>query len=299
MKKQDRDKRAEQIADAIGELPEQMICDALEFEKIRRKQKRKRRHRIEAFGGLVAAAVICIIVLYGSDHTLIPGRTADIDKTEEKTALKASDQMQSASQEELDIWCMASGPEDEVTVYSDCQDESSDENADVKKERGTDNQKESRGESKDKETAPMPEKNTSENDPVSAGEQLQAGERQLLHTNIIGKGENKKVQFALQFGETDNRISYTLKASRLSMELIAENDKEQKKIILQGNKKSKITCVSGTQIGCSLRFADITDKTVSPSISVSKKNNKTGERIKGEIKVEQRGGKYYLYLTEK
>ena len=38
MKKQDRDKRAEQIADAIGELPEQMICDALEFEKIRRKQ---------------------------------------------------------------------------------------------------------------------------------------------------------------------------------------------------------------------------------------------------------------------
>lgn len=131
MKKQDRDKRAEQIADAIGELPEQMICDALEFEKIRR--KRKRRHRIEAFGGLVAAAVICIIVLYGSDHTLIPGRTADIDKTEEKTALKASDQMQSASQEELDIWCMASGPEDEVTVYSDCQDESSDENADVKK----------------------------------------------------------------------------------------------------------------------------------------------------------------------
>ena len=169
----------------------------------------------------------------------------------------------------------------------------------MKKERGTDNQKESRGESKDKETAPMPEKNTSENDPVSAGEQLQAGERQLLHTNIIGKGENKKVQFTLQFGETDNRISYTLKASRLSMELIAENDKEQKKIILQGNKKSKITCVSGTQIGCSLRFADITDKTVSPSISVSKKNNKTGERIKGEIKVEQRGGKYYLYLTEK
>ena len=33
------------------------------------------------------------------------------------------------------------------------------------------------------------------------------------------------VQFALQFGETDNRISYTLKASGLSMELIAENDK--------------------------------------------------------------------------
>ena len=101
MKKQDRDKRAEQIADAIGELPEQMICDALEFEKIRRKQKRKRRHRIEAFGGLVAAAVICIIVLYGSDHTLISGRTADIDKTEEKTALKASDQMQSAFSSEL------------------------------------------------------------------------------------------------------------------------------------------------------------------------------------------------------
>ena len=299
MKKQDRDKRAEQIADAIGELPEQMICDALEFEKIRRKQKRKRRHRIEVFGGLVAAAVICIIVLYGSDHTLIQRRMADIDKTEEKTALNASDQMQSASQEELDIWCMASGPEDEATVYSDRLDESSDENADVKKERGTDNQKENRGESKDKETAPTPGKNTSDNDPVSAGEQLQAGERQLLHTNIIGKGENKKVQFTLQFGETDNRISYTLKASGLSMELIAENYKEQKKIILQGNKKSKITCVSGTQIGCSLRFADITDKTVSPSISVSKKNNKTGERIKGEIKVEQRGGKYYLYLTEK
>ena len=46
MKKQDRDKRAEQIADAIGELPEQMICDALDFEGIKRKQKRKRKKYI-------------------------------------------------------------------------------------------------------------------------------------------------------------------------------------------------------------------------------------------------------------
>ena len=41
MSKNDIDKMAEQIADAIGELPEQMICDALDFEKIKGKQRRK------------------------------------------------------------------------------------------------------------------------------------------------------------------------------------------------------------------------------------------------------------------
>lgn len=298
MKRQDRDKRAQQIADAIGELPEQMICDALNFEEIKRKQKRKRRHCIEVFGGLVAAAVICIVVLHGSDHALIQKRMADIDKTEEKAALNASDQTQDASQEELNIWCMASGLEEEATVYSDRQDKSS-ENADVKKERGTDNQKESRGESKDKETAPTPGKNTADHDPVSNGEQLRTGERQLLHTNIIGKGENKKVQFTLQFGEMDDQISYTLEASGLSMELVAENHKAQNKIILQSNKKSKVICASGTQIGCSLRVTDIVDKKVTPSISVTKEDNQTGKKIKGEIKVEQENGKYYLYLMGK
>ena len=297
MKRQDRDKGAQQIVDAIGELPEEMICDALNFEEIKRKQKRKRRHRIEVFGGLVAAAVICIVVLHGSDHALIQKRMADIDKTEEKAALNASDQMQDASQEELNIWCMASGQE-EATVYSNRQEKSS-ENADVKKERGTDNQKESRGESKDKETAPTPGKNTADHDPVFNGEQLQAGERQLLHTKIIGKGENKKVQFTLQFGKTDDQISYTLEASGLSMELVAENHKAQNKIILQSNKKSKVTCASGTQIGCSLRVTDIVDKKVAPSLSVTKEDNQTGKKIKGEIKVEQENGNYYLYLVEK
>ena len=69
------------------------------------------------------------------------------------------------------------------------------------------------------------------------------------------------------------------------MELIAENDKEQKKIILQGNKKSKITCVSGTQIGCSLRFADITDKTVSPMLFLlQRKQQDRGEDKRGDKK---------------
>lgn len=317
MKKQDTNKRVEQIADAIGELPEQMICDALDFEGIKRKQKRKRRHRIEVFSGLAAAAVICIVVLHGSDHAFLQRRTADIDKTEEKAALKGIDQTKDASQAELDIWCMPSemGGDAPGYEYSDNKDKSS-ENADVKKESDTYSQKESRRKTKDEGAASVSGNNTADNDSDAAGsaksdsnsatgetehngEPLLAGERQLLHTNITGEGEDKRVHFTLQFGETDDRISYTLKAFGVSMELIAENYKVKNKIILQGNRKSKVTCASGTQIGCSLRVTDIVDKTVSPSISVTKENNKTGEKIKGEIKVEQKNGIYYLYLTEK
>lgn len=267
MKKQDTNKRAEQIADAIGELPEQMICDALDFEKIKGKQKRKRRHRIEVFSGLAAAAVICIVVLYGSDRSFLQRQTADTDKTQEKTALKGADLSQTASEEKLDIWCMASGLGEDVTQYAYSDSVSGNNSAD--------------------------------NDYVSDGEQLLTGERQLLHTNITGEGKDKKIQFTLQFGETDDQTGYALKASGVSMELIAENYKEKNKIVLQGNRKSKVTCASGTQIGCSLRVTDIVDKTVSPSISVTKENKDTGEKIKGKIKVEQKNGKYYLYLMEK
>lgn len=267
MKKQDTNKRAEQIADAIGELPEQMICDALDFEGIKRKQKRKRKHRIEVFSGLAAAAVISIVVLYGSDRSFLQRQTADIDKTQEKAALKGSDQLRTASEEELDIWCMASGLGEDVTQYAYSDS--------------------------------VLGNNSADNDYVSDGEQLLAGERQLLYTNITGEGKDKKVQFTLQFGETDDQISYVLKASGVSMELIAENYKAHNKIILQGNRKSKVICASGTQIGCSLQVTDIVDKTVSPSISVTKENKDTGEKIKGKIKVEQKKGKYYLYLMEK
>lgn len=324
MKKQDTNKRAEQIADAIGELPEQMICDALDFEGIKKKQKRKRKHRIEVFSGLAAAAVISIVVLYGSDRSFLQRQTADIDKTQEKTALKGSDQLRTASEEELDIWCMASEMGEDVTqyAYSDNQSPSS-ENADEKKESGTDSQKESRRKTKDEGKASVSGNNTADNDSDFAGDEvddaksaksdsnsatgetrqngepLLAGERQLLYTNITGEGKDKKVQFTLQFGETDDQISYELKASGVSMELIAENYKAHNKISLQGNRKSKVICASGTQIGCSLRVTDIVDKTVSPSISVTKENKDTGEKIKGKIKVEQKNGKYYLYLMEK
>lgn len=287
MKKQDINKRAEQIADAIGELPEQMISDALHFEEIKGKQKRKRRHRIEVLSGLAAAAIVCIVVLYGSDRSFLQKQTADVDRTAEKAALKESDQKKDVLEEKLDIWCMASGMGEDAAAYeySDSQDQSSG-NADVKKGSGESGQKESQEKQKNGDT----EQN---------GELLQAGKRQLLHTNITGGGEDERVQFTLQAGRMDDSMGYTLKASGVSMELIAENYKAQNKIILQGNKKSKITCASGTQIGCSLSVVDMTDGTGSPSITVVKENKDTGEKVRGEIRVEQEKGKYYLYLTEK
>lgn len=291
MKKQDTNKRAEQIADAIGELPEQMICDALDFEGIKRKQKRKRKHRIEVFSGLAAAAVISIVVLYGSDRSFLQRQTADTDKTQEKAALKGSDQLRTASEEELDIWCMASGMGEDVTQYAYSDSVSGNNTAD--------NDSDFAGDEVDDAKSAKSDSNSATGETRQNGEPLLAGERQLLYTNITGAGKDKKVQFTLQFGETDDQISYELKASGVSMELIAENYKAHNKIILQGNRKSKVICASGTQIGCSLRVTDIVDKTVSPSISVTKENKDTGEKIKGKIKVEQKNGKYYLYLMEK
>lgn len=314
MKKQDTNKRAEQIADAIGELPEQMICDALDFEEIKGKQKRKRRHRIEVLSGLAAAAILCIVVLHGSDRSFLQKQTADVDKTEEKVALKGTDQTKDASQVELDIWCMAFGTGEDATKYvdSDPQDQNT-ESSDVQKESG---QKESLGDSKNEGTVQGKEKDSSggEAGTVGAaksdsldtigvseqeGEQLQAGERQLLPTNITGKGENERVQFTLQFGATGDTARYQLKASGLSMELIARNHTAQKKITVQGNTKSKITCASGTQIGCSIVVSDMKHGTATPSITVIKENKDTGKQIKGKIKIEQKNGKYYQYLTDR
>lgn len=285
MKKQDEDKRAEQIADAIGELPEQMICEALDFgEKVGR-QKRKRRHRIEIFSALAAAAVICIVVLHGGDYAFIQKQTENIDKTEKKIALRESDQKKDISEENLDIWCMESGlgVDMEGVEYFDDQD-SSLGNKDVKKESGRNVPKDSQDAVRDTE---------------KKGEQLKKGEKYRLDTNITGSGKDRSVQFTLQFGETDDSVRYQLKASVVSMDLIAEEDTAENRVTLQGNTAREITCVSGTQIGCSIRVADIAKGKVTPSISVTKENKDTGEKIKAEIKVKQKSGKYYLYLTEK
>lgn len=300
MSKKDTNKRAEQIADAIGELPEQMICDALKFEEIKGKQKRKRRHYIEVLSGLAAAAILCIVVLHGSDRLFLQKQTADVDKTEEKVALKGADQKKDVSEEKLDIWCMASGMGGDAAgyEYSDSQDRSS-ENAGVKKESGRSSQKESREETKDQGSASASGDNTADNDSVSAGEQLQMGERYLLPTNITGSGKNRSVQFTLQFGETDDSVRYQLKVSVVSMDLIAESETAGNRVTLQGNTGQGITCVSGTQIGCSIRVTDMEQGAAIPSISVTRKNKDTGEKVRGEIKVEQKSGKYYLYLTEK
>lgn len=319
MKNQDTNKRAEQIADAIGELPEQMICDALDFNEIKRKQRRKRRRRIELFSGL-AAAILCIVVLHGSDRSLLQKQTADVDKTEEKAALKESAQKKDkkdVSRGDLDIWCMAPGMGEDETeyAYSGDQDQST-ESSGVKKESGQSDQKESRGEQKNGVTAKEPEKDSAggkADDAESAksdsqdaigdteknAEPLQAGVRQLLHTNITGEGENKRVQFTLRLGETGGSVSYHLKVSGLSVEMIARDQTAQNKIIVQGNTKSKITCESGTQIGCCFSASDMADGTVLPSITVTKENKDTGKKVNGEIKVEQKNGKYYLCLTEK
>lgn len=285
MKKQDGDKRAEQIADAIGELPEQMICEALDFgEKVGR-QKRKRRNRIEIFSALAAAAVICIVVLHGGDYAFIQKQTENIDKTEKKIALRESDQKKDISEENLDIWCMESGlgVDMEGVEYFDDQD-SSLGNKDVKKESGRNVPKDSQDAVRDTE---------------KKGEQLKKGEKYRLDTNITGSGKDRSVQFTLQFGETDDSVRYQLKASVVSMDLIAEEDTAENRVTLQGNTAREITCVSGTQIGCSIRVADIAKGKVTPSISVTKENKDTGEKIKAEIKVKQKSGKYYLYLTEK
>ena len=103
----------------------------------------------------------------------------------------------------------------------------------------------------------------------------------------------------MQFGATGDTARYQLKASGLCMELIARNHTAQKKITVQGNIKSKITCASGTQIGCSIVVSDMKHGTTTPSITVIKENKDTGKQIKGKIKIEQKNGKYYQDLTDR
>ena len=53
---------AEKLLDAIGQLPEDMLEQALETEENEtetRAYRRQRRHRREIIGGLAAAAVLC------------------------------------------------------------------------------------------------------------------------------------------------------------------------------------------------------------------------------------------------
>lgn len=65
---------AEKLLDAIGQLPEDMLEQALETaenETETRAYRRQRRHRREIIGGLAAAAVLCVVVLGKHDRDFV------------------------------------------------------------------------------------------------------------------------------------------------------------------------------------------------------------------------------------
>lgn len=65
---------AEKLLDAIGQLPEDMLEQALETEENEtetRAYRRQRRHRREIIGGLAAAAVLCVVVLGKHDRDFV------------------------------------------------------------------------------------------------------------------------------------------------------------------------------------------------------------------------------------
>lgn len=78
--------KAKQLLDAIGELPEAMIAEAAEPEKLRNYRQKKSIRWIGVSGGLVAAAAVALVVWNMRDRLLIDGENGNVSKTSQEFA---------------------------------------------------------------------------------------------------------------------------------------------------------------------------------------------------------------------
>lgn len=277
---------AEKLLDAIGQLPEDMLEQALETaenETETRAYRRQRRHRREIIGGLAAAAVLCVVVLGKHDRDFVRQQQS-VEKSGilQSDSGSAADQPKNTKDAAIEVWALneyagvkssesgkskSSAGETQKQLFSD--------SADMLLENGEDNDSDAAGDT----------------DTALKGDKIEVKKRTGLCVTGTGSGKKKKVQFALQFGGQDTQGEYKLTASGVTLHAVGGQTKAKAaKFVRKENKTTVVTCPSGTQLRCVMKASAKAEIKI---LCTDAEGNKVSD---GTLMIERTDGKYEAVL---
>lgn len=270
---------AEKLLDAIGQLPEDMLEQALETaenETETRAYRRQRRHRREIIGGLAAAAVLCVVVLGKHDRDFVRQQQS-LEKSGilQSDSGSAADQPKNTKDAAIEVWALneyagmkSSAGETQKQLFSD--------SADMLLENGEDKDSDAAGDT----------------DTALKGDKIEVKKRTGLCVTGTGSGKKKKVQFALQFGGQDTQGEYRLTASGATLHMVEEGQTKAKaaKFVRKENKTTVVICPSGTQLRCVMKASAKAEIKI---LCTDAEGNKVSD---GRLTIRRTGGKYEAVL---
>ena len=277
---------AEKLLDAIGQLPEDMLEQALETEENEtetRAYRRQRRHRREIIGGLAAAAVLCVVVLGKHDRDFVRQQQS-VEKSGilQSDSGSAADQPKNKKDAAIEVWALneyagmkssesgkskSSAGETQKQLFSD--------SADMLLENGEDKDSDAAGDT----------------DTALKGDKIEVKKRTGLCVTGTGSGKKKKVQFALQFGGQNVQGEYKLTASGVTLHAVGGQTKAKAaKFVRKENKTTVVTCPSGTQLRCVMKAS------AKAEIKITRTDEDGSKISGGTLTIERTGGKYEAVL---
>lgn len=277
---------AEKLLDAIGQLPEDMLEQALETaenETETRAYRRQRRHRREIIGGLAAAAVLCVVVLGKHDRDFVRQQQS-VEKSGilQSDSGSAADQPKNTKDAAIEVWALneyagmkssesgkskSSAGETQKQLFSD--------SADMLLENGEDKDSDADGDT----------------DTALKGDKIEVKKRTGLCVTGTGSGKKKKVQFALQFGGQNVQGEYKLTASGVTLHAVGGQTKAKAaKFVRKENKTTVVTCPSGTQLRCVMKASAKAEIKI---LCTDAEGNKVSD---GTLMIERTDGKYEAVL---
>lgn len=277
---------AEKLLDAIGQLPEDMLEQALETEENETKTRayrRQRRHRREIIGGLAAAAVLCVVVLGKHDRDFVRQQQS-VEKSGilQSDSGSVADQPKNTKDAAIEVWALneyagvkssesgkskSSAGETQKQLFSD--------SADMLLENGEDKDSDAAGDT----------------DTALKGDKIEAKKRTGLCVTGTGSGKKKKVQFALQFGGQDTQGEYRLTASGATLHAVGGQTKAKAvKFVQKENGTMVVTCPSGTQLRCVMK------PSAKAEIAIARTDEEGYIVSGGTLTIERIDGKYEAVL---
>lgn len=277
---------AEKLLDAIGQLPEDMLEQALETaenETETRAYRRQRRHRREIIGGLAAAAVLCVVVLGKHDRDFVRQQQS-VEKSGilQSDSGSAADQPKNTKDAAIEVWAL----NEYASVKSSESGKSKSSAGETQKQLFSDSADMllENGEDKDSDAA-------GDTDTALKGDKIEVKKRTGLCVTGTGSGKKKKVQFALQFGEQNVQGEYKLTASGMTLHAVGGQTKAKAaKFVRKENKTTVVTCPSGTQLRCVMKASAKAEIKI---LCTDAEGNKVSD---GRLTIRRTGGKYEAVL---
>lgn len=277
---------AEKLLDAIGQLPEDMLEQALETaenETETRAYRRQRRHRREIIGGLTAAAVLCVVVLGKHDRDFVRQQQS-VEKSGilQSDSGSAADQPKNTKDAAIEVWAL----NEYASVKSSESGKSKSSAGETQKQLFSDSADMllENGEDKDSDAA-------GDTDTALKGDKIEVKKRTGLCVTGTGSGKKKKVQFALQFGEQNVQGEYKLTASGMTLHAVGGQTKAKAaKFVRKENKTTVVTCPSGTQLRCVMKASAKAEIKI---LCTDAEGNKVSD---GRLTIRRTGGKYEAVL---